>query len=371
MNPLARLPELGQSVYVDEIRRSWLEDGTLERFVSEDAVRGVTSNPAIFEKSIAQTADYQSAIAALAAAWRSVDEIYETLVVEDIARAADVFRPQFDASNGRYGWVSLEVSPKLAHDTDGTVEEAGRLFAKVDRPNVFIKVPGTAAGVPAVAQLIELGIPVNVTLLFGLDRYIEVHKAYMEALKRRVDAGKDANVASVASFFLSRIDVAIDPQLDAIAAAGGAEADDAKALKGRIAVDNAKVAYADYLERIATPEWQALTAQGARPQRLLWASTGTKNPDYVDTMYVEPLIGPDTVNTMPVGTLEAYRDHGEPADRITAGLSDARERLAKLAALGIDLDAVTAQLEVEGVDKFVTPFESLMETLQKAVAEAR
>jgi transaldolase len=371
MNPLARLPEFGQSVYVDEIRRSWLDDGTLQRFVSEDAVRGVTSNPAIFEKSIAQTDDYQEAIAALASAGRAVDEIYETLVVEDIARAADVFRPQFDASNGRYGWVSLEVSPKLANDTDGTVEEARRLFAKVDRPNVFIKVPGTAAGVPAIGQLIELGIPVNVTLLFGLERYIEVHQAYMNALQRRVDAGKDANVASVASFFLSRIDVAIDPQLDGIAAASGVHAERAQSLKGRVAVDNAKVAYADYLERIDTPEWRALEAQGARPQRLLWASTGTKNPDYVDTMYVEPLIGPDTVNTMPVGTLNAYRDHGDPATRITDGLDDARERLAALAELGIDLDAVTGKLETEGVEKFITPFESLMATLQDAVSQAR
>lgn len=371
MNPLARLRDHGQSVYVDEIRRSWLEDGTLQAFVDRDGVRGVTSNPAIFQKSIAETDDYEDQIRTLASGGLDVPALYEALVVDDIRRAADVFRPQWDASDGRFGWVSLEVSPHLAHDTEGTIAEAEHLFGRVDRPNVFIKVPGTAAGVPAIRHLLRRGVPVNVTLLFGLDRYREVHEAYLTAMEARVEAGEAPDVASVASFFLSRIDVAIDPLLDDVAARGGEGAPRAARLKGRVAVDNAKLAYADWRGVVESGRWAALADAGARPQRLLWASTGTKNPDYSPVMYVEPLVGADTVTTLPTPTMDAYRESGDPAPRIGDDMAGARERMADLAALGIDLDAVTARLEDEGVDKFVSPFDSLMATLDEAVARAR
>lgn len=371
MNPIARLPELGQSVYVDEIRRSWLDDGTLRAFVDRDAIRGVTSNPAIFEKAIAQTDDYQAQIRQLVDAGLDVPQIYESLVVDDIRRAADVFRAQWDDSHGRYGWVSLEVDPRLAHDTDRTVREAEHLFERVDRPNVFIKVPGTEAGVPAVRTLLMRGIPVNVTLLFGLDRYAEIHEAYLEAMEARAEAGQAPNVASVASFFLSRIDVAIDPMLDHVASLGGEATAHATRLRGMIAVDNAKLAYASWQEIVASDRWKALADAGARPQRLLWASTGTKNPDESPVKYVEPLIGDETVTTMPTATLDAYRTSGQPEARLGEGVEQARERLDELSALGIDIDAVTAHLEEEGVTKFVTPFESLLATLEEAVGSTR
>lgn len=369
-NPVARLRDFGQSVYVDEIRRSWMGDGTLQAFVDRDGVRGVTSNPAIFQKAIAETDDYAEQIAHLAAGGLDVPGLYEALVVDDIRRAADVFRPQWDASDGRYGWVSLEVSPHLAHDAERTIAEAEHLFGRVDRPNVFIKVPGTAAGLPAIRHLLRHGVPVNITLLFGLERYRDVHEAYLQAMEERAHAGEDPNVASVASFFLSRIDVAVDPLLDEVAARGGELAPRAARLKGRIAVDNAKLAYRDWLGVTGSDRWRALAEAGARPQRLLWASTGTKNPDYSPVMYVEPLIGPETVNTMPTATLDAYRERGEPDERIGDGVAESKERIAELAALGIDLGAVTARLEDEGVDKFVQPFESLMATLEEAVREA-
>ncbi len=369
-NPLARLPDLGQSVYVDEIRRSWLDDGTLQAFVDRDAIRGVTSNPAIFQKSIAETDDYRAAIRNLAIAGHDVPAMYEALVVDDIARAADVFRPQWDGSGGRFGWVSLEVSPHLAHDAQGTVSEARHLFGRVGRPNVFIKVPGTAAGVHAVRTLLTEGIPVNVTLLFGLARYTEVLEAHLTAMESRMAAGQRPDVASVASFFLSRIDVAIDPMLDALADRSSDLAARAERLKGRIAVDNAKLAYAHWREVMQGERWSKLAANGAHAQRLLWASTGTKNPAYSPVMYVEPLVGRDTVNTMPTATLDAYREMGEPALRIADGTEDARQRLGELAALGIDLDEVTTTLEAEGVAKFVTPFDDLMNALEQAARDA-
>ena len=367
MNPLSRLRDFGQSVYVDEIRRSWFDDGTLAGLVERDGIRGVTSNPAIFQKAIAETGDYQEQIEHLVQGGLDVGGLYEALVVDDIRRAADVFRPEWDDSQGRYGWVSLEVDPRLANDTERTISEAEHLYARVDRPNVFIKVPGTAAGVPAIRHFLGVGIPVNVTLLFGLDRYRAVHEAFLEAMEARVEAGETPDVASVASFFLSRIDVAIDPLLDELAAQGGELAARAARLKGRVAVDNAKLAYREWRGVTAGERWRALEGAGARPQRLLWASTGTKNPEYSPVMYVEPLIGPDTVNTMPMDTLDAYRDQGEPADRIDAGVDEAEARHAELAELGIDLDAVTARLEDEGVEKFVKPFEALLATLQEAI----
>lgn len=353
-NPLKRLQDHGQSVYMDEIRRSWLGDGTLTTLIERDGLRGVTSNPAIFQKAIADSHDYDDAIAALTRKGLGVDAIYEELVVEDIQRAADHFRALYDTSDGRYGYVSLEVSPKLAYDAGGTLAEARHLWARLARPNAFIKVPGTAEGLVAIEQLIAEGINVNVTLLFGLPRYAEVAEAYVRGLERRAEAGgRIDRVASVASFFLSRIDVMIDPQVD-------------ERLKGRVAIASARLAYRIYQGLFGSERFAALEAKGARTQRLLWASTSTKNPEDPATKYVEPLIGPDTINTLPTVTLDAYREQGEPATRITDGMAEARGALAALEEAGVDLDAVTQRLEDEGVEKFIGPFESLMGTLVEA-----
>lgn len=367
MNPLQRLRDFGQSVYVDEIRRRWFDDGTLRTLIDRDGLRGVTSNPAIFQKAIADSDDYDDTIAELARGGMDAAGMYEALVIDDIQRAADLFRPTFDESDGRFGFVSLEVDPNLALDTDGTVAEAEHLWRRLDRPNVFIKVPGTDAGVPAIEALIDRGVNVNVTLLFSLQRYRQVAEAYRRGLEARQQRGESLRVASVASFFLSRIDVAVDPLLDDVAARGGEHAPRATRLKGQIAIANAKLAYRLFQrEVVGDGRWRDLAQGGARPQRLLWASTGTKNPDYSDVMYVEPLIGPDTVTTMPTSTLDAYRDHGEPADRVALDVEGAETAMNELAELGIEMEAVTARLEEEAVEKFVTPFNSLMETLEEA-----
>jgi transaldolase len=369
MNPLKALQTYGQSVYMDEIRRSMLTDGFLKTLIERDGLRGVTSNPAIFQKAIAETNDYDDTIAELVQAGISVEDIYEDLVVEDIQVAADLFRPTYEASDGRFGYVSLEVNPHLAHDTEGTVKEARHLWSRLARPNVFIKVPGTAAGLPAITSLIREGINVNVTLLFGLSRYTEVAKAYVAGLGQRHAAGNPTErVASVASFFLSRIDVLLDPMLERAAQEQSQRAAEVLALRGTIAIASAKAAYQIYKEAFGTQQFGALANSGARTQRLLWASTSTKNPDYQDVMYVEPLIGQDTVNTLPVSTLNAYRDHGDPADRMETGIEDAQTTLAALPELGIDLDQCTQQLEDEGVNKFIAPFDSLMSTLAEAAS---
>lgn len=372
MNPLKRLNDFGQSVYLDEIRRAWLHDGTLATLIERDGLRGVTSNPAIFQKAIADSHDYDRAIAEHARRGDDATTTYEDLVVADIQAAADHFRPTYDASDGRYGYVSLEVSPELAHDTEGTVAEARHLWQRLARPNVFIKVPGTEAGLPAIERLIAEGINVNVTLLFGLERYRAVAGAYLAGLEARLAAGEPlTRVASVASFFLSRIDVMIDPVLDAEASLGGARAGEARGLRGQAAVASAKLAYRIYQETFDGGErFARLAAAGARPQRLLWASTSTKDPSYPDTKYVEPLIGPDTINTMPLETIDAYRDHGEPAARIGDGVDEAKDVMRRLAGVGIDLDAVTARLEDEGVAKFIKPFRSLLGTLDDALRRA-
>jgi transaldolase len=358
MNPLKALNDFGQTVYMDEIRRSMITSGQLAQLITDDGLRGVTSNPAIFEKAIAQTEDYKEAIVKAVQDGQGVEAIYENLVIEDIQMAADVFRKQYDDSDGRYGYISLEVSPKLAEDTQGTIKEARHLHQRLGRPNVFIKVPSTKAGLPAIRQLISDGISVNVTLIFGLDRYREVVEAYISGLEARAAKGENlSRVFSVASFFLSRMDVLLDPMLEQAGA---------KDLMGKTAVANAKVAYSIYQELFGSERWKVLEAKGARPQPLLWASTSTKNPSYSDTMYVEPLIGENTINTMPTDTIKAYRDHGQPASRITEGLDEAKAVLAKISSLGIDLDKATQQLEDEGVQKFIKPFESLMKTLEAA-----
>lgn len=370
MNPVKELQEFGQSVYLDEISRTMLQDGTLEGYIERDGLRGVTSNPALFQKAIANSDAYNPAIEKLVAEGKSVAQIYEDLVVADIQQAADQFRALYDSSDGRYGLVSLEVSPHLAGDTQGTVREARHLWERLDRPNTFIKVPATAAGLPAITQLISEGINVNITLLFGLQRYREVIDAWLEGLEQRLAAGSDiSRVASVASFFLSRIDVLIDPKLEEIVSAGHDHADSAKALLGKIAVANAKLAYEIYEQMLAGDRFPRLKDAGARPQELLWASTGNKNPAYSDTMYLEPLVGPDTITTLPPATLEAYREQGQPASRVQEGVMQAHEQLAALKALDISLDDGTELLEVEGVEKFIGPFDSLLDTLAKAAAK--
>ena len=365
-SPLVRLHRLGQSIWLDYIHRGMVRGGELARLVREDAVTGVTSNPTIFEKAIAGSPDYDADIARMAREGLRTADVYERLAVEDIRQATNVLRPVYNRTHGGDGYVSLEVSPHLARDTAGTVAEARRLWAAVDRPNLFIKIPGTEEGLPAIRQCISEGINVNITLLFGLERYLKVIEAYLAGLEAlAAGGGKPDRVASVASFFLSRIDVMADPMLEKVAAEGGVRTDLARGLVGKAAIASAKVAYQLYLEAFGGERFKRLAGQGARVQRLLWASTGTKNPAYSDVMYVEPLIGRDTINTMPPETLAAYRDHGDPARRLTKDVDEAYAALAMLGAAGVDLAAVTRRLEEEGIEKFNKPYDSLLETLRK------
>lgn len=365
-NPLLKLQQYGQSIWLDYLHRRMFDTGELSRLIDEDGLRGVTSNPSIFQKAIGESEVYDGDIARLARAGKSAEQIYQTLIVEDVRRAADLFRRLYDASEGQHGFVSLEVNPHLAHDTGRTIEEARHYWQLLARPNVFIKVPATEAGLPAIRQLISEGINVNVTLLFGLPRYRKVFSAYLDGIADRVDQGNPVNrVASVASFFLSRIDVLVDEILDRKISEGGLEAHTAEALKGQVAIASAKSAYGIYKEICAGSPFKKMAGKGARPQRLLWASTSTKNPDYSEVKYVEPLIGADTVNTLPLETLRAYRQHGDPADRLEKELDRAAEVLKDLAGLNIDLDMVTKQLEDEGVDKFIKPFDQLMTSIEQ------
>ena len=362
-NPLVELAQLGQSIWLDHIDRRIL-DGTLARLIREDRLAGLTSNPAIFEKAIAHGADYADAIARLRSS--SAERMYEALVLADIGRAADQFRPVYEATRGRDGYVSIEVSPLLARDMDATLAEARALWAKLERPNIMIKVPGTREGLPAIKQLIADGINVNVTLLFSVGRYVEVLDAYIEGLEARHARGLPlAGVASVASFFLSRIDVKVDALLDTMAAGGGPKAEAAKALRGQAAIASAGFAYLRYTGITASPRWQALRTAGAQTQRLLWASTGTKDPAYSDIKYVEALIAADTVNTLPVETLDAYRDHGKPALRIEQAIAGASATMRGLLDVGIDMHAIDDALETEGIEKFVKPYQSLLKSIEK------
>ena len=363
-NPLNRLGTLGQSIWLDYIRRDLMASGELRRLIDEDGLRGMTSNPSIFEKAIADSHDYDGDIRAMALGGNGADAIYETLSQRDVESAADQFRPLYDRTDGQDGYVSLEVNPHLAHDTKGTIEEARRLWAALNRPNVLIKVPATANGLPAIQQLIGEGISVNVTLLFGLPRYRQVAEAYIAGIEARAAQGEPVkHLASVASFFVSRIDALVDPLLEKLIAQGSKEVDLAKRARGQVAIASAKMAYQIYKEIFGSDRFRKLAARGARAQRLLWASTSTKNPDYSDVKYVEALIGPDTVDTAPLETLGAYRDHGEPEARLEQGVEEARRVLERLPELGIDIDKVTRQLEDEGVEKFNKPFDKLMEAL--------
>ena len=363
-NPLKQLGTLGQSIWLDYIRRDLISDGGLRRLIEEDGLRGVTSNPSIFEMAIADSHDYDKDIRDMALKGIGVEAIYEALSQLDVQSAADEFRPLYDRTDGRDGYVSLEVNPHLAHDTNGTMEEARRLWVALNRPNVLIKIPATAEGLPAIQQLISEGISVNVTLLFGLPRYRQVVEAYIAGIEARAVQGKKVkHVASVASFFVSRIDSLVDPLLEKIIAKGGKKADPAKKVRGQTAIASGKMAYQTYKEIFDSDRFRKLAALGASVQRLLWASTSTKNPDYSDVKYIEALIGPDTVNTAPLETLDAYRDHGEPKARLEQNVKEARRVLERLPELGINIDTVTQQLVDEGVEKFNRPFDKLMETL--------
>jgi len=365
-NPLLDLQTLGQSIWMDFIRREMITSGELQRLIEEDGVSGVTSNPSIFEKAITESHDYDEAIHALTLEGKTTDEIYQYLTVEDIQSVADLLRPTYDRTDGQDGFVSLEVSPRLAHNTTGTIDEARRLWSLVDRPNAMIKVPATLEGLPAIRQLIGEGINVNITLLFGLPRYREVADAYISGLETLAAKGKNLRqVASVASFFLSRIDVLLDPMFEKMMLAGGPQADSAAQLHGQVAIASAKVAYQICQTIFDSDRFKKLANTGARTQRLLWASTSTKNPAYGDTKYIEPLIGPDTINTLPVETLAAYRDHGHPKLSLDQNVSRAYRTLNHLSFVGINLNKATQHLEEAGVEKFVAAFDRLMISLQE------
>ncbi len=359
-NPLLKLGSFGQSVWLDYIHRRLIDSGGLKRLIAEDGLCGITSNPNIFDEAIEGSDVYDDAIRALARDGKSVEQIYEALTTEDVGGAADILRPVFDKKRGRDGFVSIEVNPHLAHEEQATVEEARRLWKTLARPNVLIKVPATLEGVKAFRRLIGEGINVNVTLLFGLPRYRMVADAYVAGLEDRAARGLPVeNIASVASFFLSRIDVMVDPMLEKTGMA------DARKLHGQIAESSAKVAYRMYKEIFGGERFRKLAGLGAGTQRLLWASTGAKNPGYSDIKYVEALIGPETVNTMPIKTLVAFRDHGNPKPSLEEDIDEAQGCLARLAALGIDIDEVTRRLEDDGIEKFNRPYDSLMSNIQK------
>jgi transaldolase len=372
-NPLLLLQALGQSIWIDFIRRGMISSGELQRLIEQDGVSGVTSNPSIFEKAITESRDYDEAIRTLISERKTAEEIYQQLSVEDIQHVAGLLRPVYDRTAGGDGFISLEVSPGLANDTAGTIEEARRLWSLVERPNVMIKVPATQASLPAIRQLTAEGLNINITLLFGLPRYREVADAYLAGLETLAASGGDLRqVTSVASFFLSRIDVLLDPILEEKQRSGGPQAEVAGRLKGQAAIASAKVAYQIYREIFEGERFKKLAEQGARTQKLLWASTSTKNPAYPDTKYVEPLIGPETINTVPIETLEAYRDHGNPQRTLDQNVREAYQTLKDLSSLGIDLDTATQRLEEEGVEKFVGAHDRLIAALrekEKAVEE--
>jgi transaldolase len=351
--PLTQLSAHGQSVWVDFLSRTFVQDGDLAGLV-RDGVKGVTSNPTIFQSAIAEGDAYDDQLREVLKSETEPKEVFLALAVEDIRAACDILRPVWDdaGENARDGWVSLEVDPNLAHDTEKTIAEAKRLHALVDRPNLFIKIPATRAGLPAIEETIAAGIPVNVTLIFSLERHREVAEAYIRGVERYAESGGDlSRMASVASFFVSRVDTEADKRLDQV---GGHDE-----LKGTLAVANAKLAYQTFKEVFAGERWEALAAKGASAQRCLWASTSTKNPEYRDVVYVEELIGPETVNTMPRETIEAFQDHGRVEPTLERDVDGARRVLEAFADAGIDYDDVVETLEREGVEKFATSFEQL------------
>ena len=375
-NPIFDIEQnYGQSIWMDNLSRDLIESGELKELISSRGIHGITSNPAIFEKAIAGNQIYDADIEAGIKAGKSVDEIYESLVFDDITNACDIFHSVYEETKGLDGYVSIEVPPNLAKDTETTISEARRYYQAISRSNVMIKIPGTAEGLPAVEQVISEGINVNVTLLFSVDSYVETAWAYIRGLEKRAEAGEDiSNISSVASFFLSRIDSNIDNRIDAKIAEGEKTLEkEAKlaAVKGKVAIANAKIAYQKYKEIFGSDRWKALEAKGAKVQRLLWASTSTKNPEYSDVMYVDELVGPDTVNTLPPKTIEACADHCDPASRIESNVEDAYKVIESLkdGDIDINLDAVMAELLEEGIEKFIKPFDSLMASLESKVKQ--
>ena len=368
VNPLKALLEYGQSPWMDYIRRDLLTSGTLKKMIQEDGLMGMTSNPTIFEKAITGSKDYADILESPEAKKLDAKGVYEKIAIRDVQDAADIFKGVYQQSKRRDGYVSLEVAPTLANDTQGTVEEARRLWKSVGRENVMIKVPGTKEGLPAIRQLLEEGININITLLFAQSVYEQVAEAFLAALEARVKKGQDiSHIASVASFFVSRIDTLIDGQIDAKLKT---ESDPNKrtllsGLQGKVATANAKLTYRKYQEIYGTPRWKALAAKGAQTQRLLWASTSTKNPKYRDVMYVEELIGKDTVDTIPPATFDAFRDHGRVRPSLTENVDEAAKVMASLEKAGISMKEVTEKLVVDGVKLFADAFKQLLEATGK------
>lgn len=371
-NHLLEIKQYGQSIWMDNLTRDLIESGNLKQMVDTEGITGITSNPAIFQKAIAGNAIYDQAIATGIRAGKTTQEIYESLVFDDIRNACDILMPVYQQTDGLDGYVSIEVPPSIAHDTAMTIEEAKRYYAQIDHPNVMIKIPGTAAGLPAVEAVIAAGINVNVTLLFSVDSYVSCAESYLRGLEARVARGEDiSHIASVASFFLSRIDSAIDARIDE--KLKGIDQITAReklvAIKGKVAIANAKLAYQEYKKIIASDRWKALAAKGAKVQRLLWASTGTKNPEYSDVMYVDELVGPETVNTLPPSTIKACADHCNVSDRIETRVAEAYHLIENLKDPDVDINLaeVMDELLTDGIDKFVQPFESLMRSLKDKV----
>ena len=359
-SPIARLIEYGQSPWYDNLTRQLIAGGGLAQLMDEDGVRGVTSNPTIFEKAMASGEGYDEQLAELARAKTPVDSIYWALVLDDIRHAADLLRPTYDSLDGADGFVSVEVAPDLADDTPATIDQVRRLHGEAARPNVFVKIPATAAGIPAIEQSLAEGMPINITLIFSLDRYAQVVEAYFRGLERHAEQGGDlSRLASVASFFVSRVDTEADRRLP-----------EGHPLRGKVAVANAKLAYQLFRQTFTGDRWAALEARGARVQRPLWASTSTKNPAYSDTLYVDELVGRDTVNTLAQASIDALRDHGNPQpDTITRDVDEAQRIIDQLPAAGIDYDDLTATLERDGVDSFARSFRDCLASLQKHAAE--
>ena len=366
MNQVQKLAGLGQSIWYDNIERGLLDNGEMAGMVRRGEIRGVTSNPTIFMNAITKSADYDAGLVPLAEAGHDAESIFWHLAIEDIQAAADLFLPLYRETNGGDGFVSIEVNPALAHDTAATLAEAKTLWRRVDRPNLMVKIPATIEGIPAIRAAIAAGINVNVTLIFARERYAEVMDAYLSGLEDRAAAGQPLDhIASVASFFVSRVDTNVDKQLQAIIDADGPQAEEARALLGRAAVANAKLAYADFKLVFTSERFERLQRMGARVQRPLWASTGTKNPAYSDVVYVDELVGPDTVNTVPPQTLAAILDHGATRLSLEEGVGEAQMVIARLAALGISLSEVTAQLEREGVKSFADAFTALLTAVEE------
>jgi transaldolase len=371
-NHLLEIKQFGQSIWMDNLSRDLVKSGELKDMVENKGICGITSNPAIFEKAIAGNVIYDADIEAGIKAKLPTYKIYEQLIFDDIRNACDILRPVYDSSDKLDGYVSIEVPPTIAHDTEATITEAKRYYAEIGRENVMIKIPGTSSGLPAVEEVIALGINVNVTLLFSVESYIETFWAYIRGLEKRTAEGKDiSNIASVASFFLSRIDSNIDGKIDAKLKGVDDAALSAKltAVKGKVAIANAKIAYQEYKKIITSDRWKALSAKGAKVQRLLWASTSTKDPSYSDVMYVDELVGRDTVNTLPPNTIEACADHCDVDNRVETKVDEAYQLIESLKDpdINIDIDQVMTELLVDGIDKFVKPFESLMSSLEDKV----